>query len=65
MMKEFGINHEAINEKISQILIPQLLNYINRVKKRNELKVEIKRMNATSAEKDDEEDDEKDNEKDK
>lgn len=35
MMKEFGISYEAINEKISKILIPQLLNYINRVKKRN------------------------------
>ena len=47
MEKEFDIGYKEINEKVAKVLIPQLLNYINRVKKRNELKAEIKRVTNT------------------
>jgi hypothetical protein len=35
MVKEYGIGFKNIEEKIKNVLVVQLLNYINRVKKRN------------------------------
>lgn len=43
MIKEYDISYKNIEEKIKSILMIQLLSYINRVKKRNELRAEIKR----------------------
>ena len=44
-----------MNEKISKVIVPLLLNHINRVKKRNELRAEIKRINASDKPEEDEE----------
>ena len=43
MKKEYGIDYSHIREKIKNLLVEQLLNHINRVKKRAELRAEIKR----------------------
>lgn len=62
MLKEYNISYTNIQEKIQNILVVQLLNFINRVKKRNELKAEIKR---THVEKEVAEEDEDEVEKEK
>jgi len=36
-----------MNEKVSKVVVPLLLNHINRVKKKNELRAEIKRVNVS------------------
>lgn len=46
MRKEYGITYSQIEDKIKNILVVQLLSFINRVKKRNELKAEIKRAHV-------------------
>jgi hypothetical protein len=38
MLDEYGISYKNIQDKIKNVLVKQLLNYISRVKKRNELK---------------------------
>ena len=38
MEKEYQINYKDIENKIKNVLVPQLLNHINRVKKRAELR---------------------------
>lgn len=43
MIKEYDISYKNIEEKIKSVLMVQLLNHINRVKKRTELRAEIKR----------------------
>lgn len=50
MQEEYGISFKDIVQKIKTILVPQLLNHINRVKKRNELRAEIKRSHHTDKE---------------
>ena len=37
MLHEYGISYKNIEDKIKNVLVNQLLNYISRVKKRNEL----------------------------
>jgi hypothetical protein len=63
MLKEYNISYTNIQEKIQNILVVQLLNFINRVKKRNELKAEIKRTHVEK-EVPEEDDDEVEKEKD-
>lgn len=41
--KEFELSYGDIEKKIRDSVINTLLNYINRVKKKNELRAEIKR----------------------
>ena len=36
-----------MNEKVDLKVVPLLLNHINRVKKKNQLRAEIKRLNAS------------------
>jgi len=43
MVKEYDISYKNIEDKIKSVLMVQLLSHINRVKKRTELKAEIKR----------------------
>ena len=50
MKDEYGITYKDIENKIKNTLVPQLLNHINRVKKRNELRAEIKRTHHTDKE---------------
>ena len=38
MAKEYGISYSVIQDKIKNVLVNQLLNHINRVKKRAELR---------------------------
>ena len=38
MLHEYGISYKTIEDKIKNVLVNQLLNYISRVKKRNELR---------------------------
>ena len=38
MLQEYGIIHKNIEDKIRNVLVGQLLSFINRVKKRNELR---------------------------
>ena len=47
MQEEYGITYKDIENKIKYILVPQLLSHITRVKKRNELRAEIKRTHHT------------------
>jgi len=35
MVQEYGISYKNIEDKIKNVLVNQLLNYISRVKKRN------------------------------
>jgi len=50
MLHEYGISYKNIEDKIKNVLVNQLLNYISRVKKRNELRAEIKRTHHTENE---------------
>lgn len=47
-----------MNTKIREVVVPLLLNHINRVKKRNEMKTEIRRVHASDKPEEDEERDE-------
>ena len=49
--KEFGITVEMIHTKVIHSFLPMLLNYIERVHKKAELRTEIKR--SSKAEKED------------
>ena len=60
--KEFGISYEEMNDKINKAVVPLLLIHINRVKKKNELRAEIKRLNASDKLEEEEEEDAGDNE---
>lgn len=46
-----------MHEKVKAKVIPLLLNHINRVKKKNELRAEIKRLNASDKVEEEEEND--------
>ena len=50
MMKEYSIGYERIKDKIRKVLVGLLMNHINRVKKRAELRAEIKRVHNTEKE---------------
>lgn len=61
IQKEFELKYDDMNKKIKDSIIPMLLSHINRVKKRNELRPEIKRIAASDRpEEEDEEKEEKD-----
>lgn len=36
-----------MDDKVQKTVVPLLLNHINRIKKKNELRAEIKRLNAS------------------
>ena len=55
--KEFDISYEEMHEKVKGKVIPLLLNHINRIKKKNELRAEIKRVNANEKVEEEEEND--------
>lgn len=63
------MTHGDIEKKIKDSVVSALLNYINRVKKKNELRAEIKRATVSDKEKlerdDDIQDDEEIEEKEK
>lgn len=66
MIKEYDISYKQIEDKIKSILVVQLLNHINRVKKRNQLRAEIKRAHHEKEVVDEDEDEaEKDSNADK
>ncbi len=59
---EFELSYGDIEKKIKDSVVLTLLNYINRVKKKNELRAEIKRGTAVEKEeRDDEMQDEEEN----
>jgi hypothetical protein len=55
MQEEYELNYKNIENKIKYILVPNLLSHINRVKKRNELRAEIKRTHHIEKEVEEEE----------
>ena len=61
MKDQYGLTYNDIENRIKNALVPQLLNHINRVKKRNELRAEIKRTHHIEKEEQEEEEEQPSN----